>query len=283
MTLPKISIVTPSFNQGRFLEETIQSVILQNYQDMEYLIMDGGSTDDSAQIIRKYEPRLTYWVSERDKGQADAIFRGFKIATGDILGYLNSDDLLLPGALDAVSEYFQAHPHADAVVGGSFLIDGTSAPILLKKGFFLPNCNVGTRITHHRLLYYYCTGFHQPAVFWRRTAYEKAGGFDTSLSFSFDYDLFLRLSKAKPFGKITRFLAAFREHESSKSNTIRDVMCRENELLWKRYGRYKKSVLYLRTVHEFYKRLDRFNYFNTYARFRLGVSRFPSQYLTDRT
>src|SRR5881394_195745 len=107
---PKISIVTPSFNQGQFLEETILSVLDQNYPDLEYVVIDGGSTDGSADIIRRYASRLSSWCSERDEGQSHAIAKGFARCSGEILGWLNSDDVLLPGALAEVAAYFEAHP-----------------------------------------------------------------------------------------------------------------------------------------------------------------------------
>src|SRR5437762_483466 len=122
---PRITIVTPSFNQAQFLEETIRSVLLQGYPNLEYIVMDGGSTDGSAEILEKYSPWIDHWVSEKDNGQADAIYRGFERATGEIIGWVNSDDLLLPGALAAHAEYFLRHHQAQLVMGGCLWIDET--------------------------------------------------------------------------------------------------------------------------------------------------------------
>src|SRR5215831_18533986 len=122
MSVPRISIVTPSYNQGRFIEETIQSVLSQDYPNLEYIIIDGGSKDQSVDIIRKYEKRLAYWVSEKDSGAADAIAKGFRRATGDIMAYLNSDDLYSPETLRAVAEVFQAG-RSDVVYGNTWWID----------------------------------------------------------------------------------------------------------------------------------------------------------------
>ena len=119
----KISIVTPSYNQSQFLERTILSVLNQNYPNLEYLIIDGGSTDGSVEIIRKYEKYLAYWVSEKDNGQADAINRGFQKSTGKILAWLNSDDIYLPGTLLKVSETFNKNPEVDLIFSNIFFID----------------------------------------------------------------------------------------------------------------------------------------------------------------
>jgi glycosyltransferase involved in cell wall biosynthesis len=129
----KISIITPSFNQGKFIEETIQSVFSQEYTNLEYIIIDGNSTDNSIDIIQKYSEQLSYWISEKDHGQAAAINKGFNIASGDIIGWLNSDDILLPGALDKISNAFISHPDIDVVYGDYFFIDENSKILLKKK------------------------------------------------------------------------------------------------------------------------------------------------------
>src|ERR1044071_5583992 len=117
----KITVVTPSFNQAKYLETTLRSVHEQDYPCVEHIVMDGGSTDGSVEILRKYSAHLAYWCSEKDRGQADAIAKGFQRATGDILCWLNSDDVFLPGALRAVSEYFTRHPEAEVVCGGAYI------------------------------------------------------------------------------------------------------------------------------------------------------------------
>src|ERR1043165_3339789 len=117
----KISIVTPSFNQGRFLEETILSVLDQNYPNLEYIVIDGGSTDETLDVIRKYEDRITYWVSEKDRGQVHAINKGIEKTTGDIFGFLNSDDVYLPGTFKTVAEYFEGHPNSEWICGDTIM------------------------------------------------------------------------------------------------------------------------------------------------------------------
>lgn len=219
---PKISIVTPSYNQGQFLEETIRSVLMQGYPNLEYIIMDGGSTDNSVEIIKKYEPWLTSWVSEKDNGQADAIHRGFEKATGEIIGWLNSDDYLFPSALKVVAQKFLDNLGADQVTGGYVVIRSNGREIC--KYYSFPQ-------TFESLL---CAGmlFGQMASFWKRKAYFEVGGFDQSLRFCFDYDLFLRLAKKKSPSGIDQVLAAFRLHDMSKSMTI-----------WEEVGTVEKSKL----------------------------------------
>jgi len=212
-------------------------------------VMDGDSTDGSVDIIRKYADRLAYWVSEKDKGQADAIMRGFERATGDILGWLNSDDLLLPGALRRVGEYFAAHPEVEVVVGGCIRIDENGRPVR-PRGVGPAICNLGTSQHFTKLLHWRC-GFSQPASFWRREPFLAVGGFDPSLRFCFDYDMYLRLARRKPFGQIKAFLACFRLHVDSKTSTLDQVRRQEDDLVQRRHGRdgapsWKRRLTYRR-------------------------------------
>ena len=240
--LPKISIVTPCLNQASYLESAMRSVLAQEYPNLEYIVMDGGSRDGSVEIIQRHAPRLAHWESAPDAGQADAIYRGFQRSTGEILGWLNSDDILLPGCLHKAAQCFRAHPKVECVVGGSVMIDSQGRVIRTPRG--LPWCYPGPRVTFHTLLFMGCWGFTQPASFWRRQAFFEVGGFDASLRFCFDYDMYLRLAKRHPFGRLKEFLAGFRVHEASKTSTISDVMRAENELLWRRHGRYERSAPY---------------------------------------
>jgi glycosyltransferase involved in cell wall biosynthesis len=219
---PKISIVTPSYNQAPFLEETIQSVLSQGYPGLEYLIMDGGSTDGSVEIIRRYEKQLAYWQSEPDEGQSDALRRGFQRATGEIFAYLNSDDTLEPGTLKMVGEYMAMHPDVDLVYGNMNLIDAA--------GKYLYTAHP---LLDLRILVYENPFIPQQAMFWRKTLYVRVGGVDPALRFAMDYDLALKfvLENAR-VGKIRKVLANFRVHPDAKSSTIRHVMHSErNEIL----------------------------------------------------
>jgi glycosyltransferase involved in cell wall biosynthesis len=248
-TWPRISIITPSYNQGQFLEETIRSVLLQGYPNLEYIVMDGGSTDNSAAIIKKYEPWLTYWVSEKDNGQADAIHRGFKRSTGEIFGWINSDDYLLPNALYKVGTHFAATPSIEFVIGGGIVVDARGRLIRKYYNFSqdFDSLLVGGEF------------FMQVSSFWRCDAYEAAGGLDTSLRFCFDYDLFLRLVRRKqPFG-LDALLAAFRIHGNSKTSTIwESVAIPEIATVRDRYGfgsipESSRTHLSAETIAEFYR------------------------------
>jgi len=224
---PKISIVTPSYNQGQFLEETIRSVLLQNYPNLEYIMMDGGSTDNSVEIIKKYEPWLSFWVSERDSGQAAAIQRGFGIANGDIFCWINSDDYLMANAFISVAKQFSNTPQVSLLVGGHLLIRENGRP--LSKRYSFPQ-------GFDSLL---CAGqfFGQMASFWPREAFLGVGGIDTTLKFCFDYDLFLKMTKENSPGKLNKIVAAFRLHNASKSSTIwEDIGKEEWLLLQERHG-----------------------------------------------
>jgi len=225
---PKISIVTPSYNQGQFIEETIRSVLLQNYPNLEYIIIDGGSTDNSVEIIKKYEPWLSYWVSEKDKGQADAISRGFEKSTGRILSWINSDDYYLKNAFVTAAKKFMKNPTMELLIGGYIVVKPSNS--IIRKYYGFPQ-------TYESLL---CTGkqlFGQMACFWTRKAFFDVGGFDRTMQFCFDYDLFLRLTYRRKFYKSNFIMAAYREHDATKSSTIWDTSgLKEKDILQEKHG-----------------------------------------------
>lgn len=203
----KISIVTPSFNQVRFVEDTIRSVVEQDYVHVEYLVIDGGSTDGSRDVIARYGDRLSYWVSERDHGQSHAINKGLALATGDILAYLNSDDVYLPHALARVAAHFEAHPETDILTGGFHVIDDQGATLYtVTYGHCVPSeLRQGVnRIGQH-------------SVFWRRRVYEKLGGFDESLHYSMDFDYWLRALPECTFQHIPAIVAGYRVYPEAKT------------------------------------------------------------------
>ncbi len=275
MNYPRISIVTPSYNQAEYIEQTINSIILQKYHDLEYIIMDGGSTDGTVEIIKKYERYLKHWESQKDDGQADAIFRGFECATGEILGWVNSDDLLLPGALEKVGRFFALHQQEKWVTGGTIIIDtqGNFAHNRLGN----PCCNLGAPVTFKHLLFLGCP-FNQPASFWRKDTFFEVNGFDRSLRFCFDYDLFFRLSRKRPSANIKSLLACFRVHEKSKSSTISNIRDEENELLWERYGLYKKSKTYRFFAKRYYLLFNYLRAMLVQSKLTLGLLKIPRQY-----
>jgi FkbM family methyltransferase len=226
---PKISIITPSFGQGRFLERTLQSVLNQGYPDLEYFIQDGGSTDESVEILDRYDSKLTGWVSETDGGQADAINRGFTRTTGEIMGWLNSDDLLLPGSLAYVATYFAAHPEVDVVYGNRVLIDDDDRQI---GAWVLP--------AHDDFALTLADFVPQETLFWRRRVWEAAGSrLDPRFGYALDWDLLLRFREVgATMVRLPRFLGAFRIHEDQKTLASHPLGMLEMERLRERvHGR----------------------------------------------
>ena len=206
---PVISIVTPSFNQGQYLEQTIRSVLDQNYPKLEYAVQDGGSKDDSAAVMQKYRARLVHAESRKDKGQAHAINLGFAHARGgEIMAYLNSDDLLMPGSLNYVAAYFAAHPEVDVVYGHRVIIDSEGKEI---GRWILPS--------HSDRMLIWADYVPQETMFWRRRIWDKAGGhIDQAFQFALDWDLLLRFREAgAKFARLPRFLGAFRVHPCQKT------------------------------------------------------------------
>ena len=223
---PRITVVTPSFNQAPYLEATIVSVLGQCYPNLEYMVMDGGSTDDSAAIIRKYEPQLAHWVSARDGGQSAALNTAFARATGDILCWVNSDDLLMPGTLHRLARHFAGRVQEPLLCYGSCLFfedRGKRAKVVRARPY---------DPAHLRLTAYII----QPSAFWTRTLWEKTGPLDGTLSFAFDWDWFIRASALGHFDSIDEIFALYRLHEAHKSGSGSDRRRREIIEVARRYG-----------------------------------------------
>jgi glycosyltransferase involved in cell wall biosynthesis len=222
---PTIAVVTPSFNQAEFIERTLQSVLDEAYPKLEYVVMDGGSTDGSQDIIARYADRLHHWQSGRDGGHSAAIADGFTKTTGEIMAWLNSDDVWAPGTLAFVGDYFARHPEVQAIYGHRVLIDSADRDV---GRWTLPRHDVEfTKWADY---------IPQETLFWRRGCYEKAGGMDLSFRFSMDWDLILRLQKASPnMVRVPWLLGGFRVHAAQKSQTqIHTVAVEENAVLRKR-------------------------------------------------
>ena len=255
MKLPRITVVTPSFNQGRYLEQTILSILSQKYPNLEYIIIDGGSTDDSKMIIEKYSDSLAYWQSCPDGGQANAIHQGFLKSTGDILAWVNSDDLLLKNALWVVGEYFARHPGSQMIVGNSLRIDQNSK--LLFKKWAHP------MIHYHSMVFWGC-GFDQPASFWRRNIYFGAGGINPQLVCAFDYDLFLRISRISRIHRLRDFLACLRIYKDTKTSKLQDIFIKENRIIRESHGRYSSLFVYRFLLKAFHRGLhDSWQFWNS--------------------
>jgi glycosyltransferase involved in cell wall biosynthesis len=227
---PRISVVTPSFNQAAFLERTIRSVLDQAYPALEYIVQDGGSTDGAAAVLERYRDRLAHAESRPDSGQAHAINRGFRRATGEILAYLNSDDLLLPGALAYVARYFHARPDVDVIYGHRVILDEDDREV---GRWVLP--------PHDDAVLTWVDFVPQETLFWRRRIWEKVGAaLDEEFQFALDWDLLLRFRDAGArIVRVPRFLGAFRVHPTQKTSArMLDVGAKEIGMLRRRtHGR----------------------------------------------
>ena len=210
---PRITIVTPSFNQGSYIEETICSILDQNYPNLEYIIIDGGSTDNSVDVIRRYKKHLAYWVSEKDRGQSHAINKGFARATGQIYAYLNSDDLFCPGILQHVAEIFQQHPRPTDFFHAVAVQEFSSAGAL---SLVRPRA-------YNRMADWieYRANVHQPGTFWAENAFRDVGGFDETLCYAFDRKFFMEMMYRGYLLSVEPdwIGAQFRRHPSSKTET----------------------------------------------------------------
>lgn len=236
----KISIVTPSYNQADFLAQTIPSILSQQGGfELELIVVDGGSTDHSVAVLRGIDDPRLRWTSEKDEGQSDAINKGFAQATGDVLAWLNSDDLYVPGALQQVADAFGQAPEAAWLTGYCPIIDAQSRPI---RGFVsrYKNKQLG-RYTYGRLLRE--NFISQPATFWRAAAWARTGPLDTGLHWTMDYDLWLRLGKVSDPVVLPHPLAQFRLYETSKTGSFDRAQYDEGYAVAQRYGEGARSDL----------------------------------------
>lgn len=238
-SLPVISIIVPSLNQGRFIGETLRSIVEQDYPNLELIVVDGGSTDNSLAVIEEFEPHIAWWVSEPDGGQAAAINKGFQKSTGEIMAWINSDDCVAPGALCRVAQYFQTHPNTEVLYGNRILIDEQGGEI---GRWILPR--------HSEKILKWADYVPQETLYWRRSAWLAAGGrLDESFCFAMDWDILLRFSaQGLKMERIPGFLGLFRIHQAQKTlsdmastgkEEMQKLRCRElgfapshRQLLW---------------------------------------------------
>jgi hypothetical protein len=226
---PRISVITPSYNQGQFLVECLDSVFRQGYPDLELIVIDGGSTDGSVQIIKANEARLTYWCSEPDEGQAAAINKGLRLATGELVAWLNADDFYLPGALTSVARAYQRNPHASFYFGDGLRVDKSGDPV----GGFFPGERVGFDL---RALVYGLNCLLQPATFINRAKLSEVGFLDPALRYGLDIDLWIRLATHAPPSPVAAMLAASREYPETKTATGSFARVEELRQIAERYG-----------------------------------------------
>lgn len=263
--LPRITIITPSFNQAAFIEETMRSVLQQNYGNLQYIVMDGGSSDGSSDIIQKYAPFLDYWVSEKDAGQSNAINSGAARATGDLIAWLNSDDVLLPGALHAVAKAYLDKPGSMIVGGVQISTDDEKVNIEMRPGpLNLP-----------QLLHYWSheTRWSQPGFFFPSKVWRDLGGVDESLQFAMDLDFLCRICPKAPPLIVDKILARFRLHEDCKSVDADIFSISENKLTTK-----QQVYSFLRSRAEIDMVVDRYAEAAHFAHFKEHKEIFARQH-----
>jgi glycosyltransferase involved in cell wall biosynthesis len=242
---PTISIITPSLNQGDFIEKTLLSVLSQEYPNLEYLVVDGGSSDKTLKILEKYNQKIK-WISERDRGQTDAINKGLKMTSGSIVGYLNADDLLAPGALWKTAEIFSTHQDAMWLIGRCNIIDEydqvSRGSITSYKNLLLHVSSFPTLVITNYI--------SQPATFWRRCLIDEFGLFDETLHYVMDYEYWLKLySKYPPF-LTPAYLASFRVHQHSKTTAKghSTAYIDEEKVIIQRYTK-SQALIFLHNAH----------------------------------
>lgn len=247
---PRITIVTPSYNQGQFLEETIRSVLLQGYPNLEYIIIDGGSTDNSVEIIKKYAPWLSYWVSEKDSGQTEAINKGFARSTGQIMGWVNSDDLLVKDALYKLGCVYKPGIHWWHGEAQQMLADRT----IITFPKYIDKVN-HSYLLHARLI------IPQIATYWTRELWNKVGASLNSFNMAMDYDLWLRFSAYAPAHLLNDVLGIYRTHDMAKTGTSSGLSSYLDEVDSVRLDEYRKLG---------YGRILRFVYITVWTRLYLA-------------
>lgn len=210
--MSKVSIVTPSLNQGRFIKDTIKSVQDQKYPNLEHIIVDGGSTDDTLKILRKYEGKI-HWISEKDKGQADAVNKGVRIASGEIIGWLNADDLYLPGTVWTVVNFFESNPAAGWLYGRCRIIDEDGRET--RRWISRYKNLLGRKFRYRMLLLE--NFISQPSVFFKKSVVDAIGQLDINRFYTMDYEYWLRIARKFKPGIVREDLACFRIHRESKS------------------------------------------------------------------
>lgn len=226
MTLPRISLVTCSYQQAPYLDQAMRSVLEQGYPALEYVVIDGGSQDGSADIIRGHAASLAYWVSEPDGGQTDALIKGFRHCSGEVLGWLCSDDLLLPNALRTVGEFFAAHPEISAVYGDALWIDGEGRFLRPKREMAFSRFVL---LHDHNYI-------PQPSMFWRRSLYDAVGGLDARFDLAMDADLWERFSAHTTIAHLPAYLSCMRYYPNQKTRSRRNDALREDAAIRARAG-----------------------------------------------
>ncbi len=234
MKQPKISVIVPSFNQSKFLEETLLSVIDQGYPNLELIVIDGGSTDDSINIIKQYEDKITYWVSEPDGGQTPGLIKGFNHATGEIQCWLNSDDLHLPHTLNEVANFFSKNPSADAVFGNTLWVDENTVAIREQR-----------EIPFNKFIWMYTYNYIPgQSMFWRSDIYKSVGGLNPQFNLAMDADLWIRYAENGRIAHVNSIWSKMRFYPEQKNRNLRDASDNEDLIIRQRYWGTKIPKFY---------------------------------------
>lgn len=237
----KFSVVTVCFNHARFIEDCIRSVLDQNYPHLEFIIIDGGSTDGSREIIAKYADQLAFWVSEPDGGQTAALVKGFSHATGDIFCWINSDDQLEPGSLHEVAEFFTNNPNARIVTGDHIKMREDGTPIKVQR-----------EIPFNAFIWNYTYNYTaQTSTFWRKDLYHEVGGLNPNFNVGMDSDLFSRFSLVAKWYTTRRIWSRFRLHSAQKTQNLHTQMRAEDLAIMARYAGRKQSALEIQLLRVF--------------------------------
>ena len=271
--LPLVSIITPSLRQGQFIEEAILSVKKQSYPNIEHIVIDGGSTDNTLAVLTRYQGSYNMrWLSKPDRGMYDGINHGLAMARGEIIAYLNTDDVYLPWTVETVAAYFTAHPEIDLVFGDQFLLDMDGRVSLQFQPPFRSS-----------LLRSGWSPLPQPTVFWRSKVYEALGGFDHSLQFAGDWDYWVKAAERFRFGQIRELLAMSRIHEEAKNVAGRLEMAQEFDRIILRYAQRNKLSSYpnfirLKLYIHFWRRWSMARFLLLYSRSKAGRRPSPWQH-----
>lgn len=231
---PKITIVTPSYNQGAFLEKAIRSVLMQGYPELEYIVIDGGSKDNSLEVLERYGDCLTSWTSEPDRGQSHAINKGMASSNGELLGWLNSDDYLLPGALFRLAQAFLEDRSVGAVYGQGHIVDEDGEVV------YEPNMQ---QVTEESLYSWFSGGaeFMQPSCYFTRDAWVKCGPLSEELDFAMDLDLWIRIAKSYDYRKIEDLLSISLKHDDAKTTSDKELARVEVGLVYALHGNIRQA------------------------------------------
>ena len=240
-SLPSLSIVIPTYQQGRYIQRTLESILDQGYPALELIVIDGGSTDQTREIIERYQTHIAIYISEKDGGQSDAIRKGFELATGQIITWMNSDDTYAENALITVGQFFAANHSVRFAYGNRDIINENDQVIGRRRQ---PDF-------HPRIMRYCHMIVPQVSAFWQRSLYQESGGVDASLRFCMDFDLFVKMAIISPPAHLPIVLGNFRIHGDSKTSNLENVRLAEDQIVQKRYCRYKPGTIQFKIVRTY--------------------------------